>query len=137
MEGKPLAKKISYERVMPEAKGPSMTVDLAELTAAIDRVIMMAPIGSTVKFQPAKDVLTLIATRPDGQEATARIDIESFDDIGPFAASGAYFLDWIRTGQARKAKHGIVYQERPGSTLVCELAGDDGLSAAIMPIRVR
>jgi len=134
-----------WRRVVPEASAISATFDLAEMLAALDRVVKMQAINEVaVKAKSKAGAIRISAEGGFLVVSAAGTDVEARDEVraeieGEFGARGVSAKYLLATLAAMKERGGdTVTLDTPeaGSPMRLESPTDEDFLAVVMPMRV-
>lgn len=136
-----------WRRVVPQATGVSATVDLAEMLAALDRVMKVQSINeadlkskskaTAVRLEEAGDALAISAGRGgDIAEAKDGVAAEFAGEWGAHGVSGRYLRTTLSAMRDRGVETITIDTAGAGTPLRIESPGDEDFLAIVMPMRL-
>lgn len=131
-----------WRRVIPKACEITATFDLAEMIAALDRVLKVQAASddnkerSGLKLAEDGDVMT-IAAQGDRSEAADAVPAEFAGTWGARGVNGKYLRATLATMKDRGAEVAIIDAADAGSPMRIENPNDEDFLAVVMPMRIR
>lgn len=124
----------SYEKVIPEEAGISVTLPRDTAGAAFRRVSLLCQEKTwAVRFTLSPGTLTLTANNPDIGEATEELQVEYDGEKFASGFNARYFIDVLQNVDGDSIR---LETADPLSPCVLKDAGDPGYLALVMPMRL-
>jgi len=124
----------SYEKVIPEGPGTTISLPKEEAAAAFRRVSLLCQEKTwAVRFALTSGNLTLVANNPDMGEATEEIPVSYEGDDFSTGFNARYFIDILQNVEGETVD---IQVDDPLSPCLVRDSGDSGYLTLVMPMRL-
>jgi DNA polymerase-3 subunit beta len=124
----------SYEKVIPQQAGTTVTLPRDAAAAAFRRVSLLCQEKTwAVRFTLSPGTLTLVANNPDIGEATEELPVEYEGEKFTSGFNARYFIDVLQNVDGEEVR---LETADPLSPCVLRDAGDPGYMTLVMPMRL-